>query len=585
LLIIAADLLPSFKILHPLVRRVAAQSCNPTVCGVWGQGFSTDPYNQDALMVQTTLLPTGNVLFWKANYDGTTIAKAYVWNPGTPGSFTNIDPPAHGTEPNNIFCAGHVVLPGGRVLIMGGQTHMGVPFGLSYTNIFDSSAGTLGAWWTWDASTPQKTLQDMSYGRWYPTSTVLADGSVLVQSGKDPNGNFVNTPERWIPNGSGGGGWTALTGIPQSDNVDVYYPWVYVDERLGHEGQVFVAGPDFYSDDIDAVHNNPYNGLPGYWLGQVLDHVSPPAGYGSVREYGSSVLYGPGRILVAGGESSAISAVPTPTAEVISLLDQNPSWRTTNSMNHARRHMNATVLPDGKVLVTGGTTANCANETDESNAVLEGELWDPISEQRSSAGTMQEARLYHSIALLLPDATVLIAGGGQGGSCGSPAQNFNTHTTAQIYSPPYLQQPGTRPVIGGLLNSYGANEFHYGQSLWFWLYGDPNGVGNSDTIKQVSLVRLPSVTHCFNQNQWFRTYLNTNDPRYSLYLDPNDNDPNAAIIYRHWTNTNDLARQLPSRPEELPPGHYMLFAINTAGVPSVATIVRITDPNNSWDQQ
>ena len=179
---------------------------------------------------------------------------------------------------------------------------------------------------------------------------------------------------------------------------------------------------------------------------------------------------------------------------------------------------------------------------------------------------------------------LLVAGGGQGGSCDT-SKWFYWHTTAQIYSPAYLQQGGTRPLIGGFLNSYGANEFHYGQYLWFWLSGDSNGSGNAATIQQVSLIRLPSVTHCFNQNQWFRTYLNTNDPRYNLYLDPNDNDPNAAMIRRHWTNANDLAIPLPSRPEELPPGRYMLFAVNTAGMPSKAAMIRITDPNNPQDQQ
>ena len=139
-----------------------------------------------------------------------------------------------------------------------------------------------------------------------------------------------------------------------------------------------------------------------------------------------------------------------------------------------------------------------------------------------------------------------------------------------------------QPIIGGMLSNNSTTEIHYGEYLWFWLYGDPNGPGNSDTIKQVSLVRLPSVTHSFNQNQWFKTYLDASDPRYSTYVDPGDpNEP--PTIQRHWTNANDLFVKIPSRREAMPPGHYMLFALNAAGVPSVAKIIRVSELNNQND--
>ena len=68
--------------------------------------------------------------------------------------------------------------------------------------------------------------------------------------------------------------------------------------------------------------------------------------------------------------------------------------------------MNAVLLPNGKILAMGGS--GVFNEA--STAALNAEIFDPISETWAPAGTNAYARLYHSSALLLPDATVWVAG-------------------------------------------------------------------------------------------------------------------------------------------------------------------------------
>lgn len=442
---------------------------------------------------------------------------------------------------NNIFCAGLSVLPSGNVLLTGGQTRLGINFGLNYANVFNYNGN--GGAGSWNDTTPP----NMAHGRWYPTNTQLGFGTVLVMSGGEfdryqdgaPVFHFVFTPEIWEPTGPGVGYFRSLSG-PTQDNVLPYYPWIFVDPRPGHEGWVFNAGAGTNTNFLDTSGAGTWNGGPS----RDQDPV-----YSSARSYGSAVQYGPGRYMIVGGRGpDGAGFRPTETAEVINLYDANPQWQATGSMANYRKYVNATVLPNGQVLATGGTSADCGNEADENWAIINAELWDPGTGQWSYAGTTSEARLYHSVALLLPDARVLVGGGGEGGACdGRP---FQWHLTAQIYEPAYLFR-GARPVIGGIVNNT-SHEVGYGEDVPFWV------LENSDNIAQVNLVRLPSVTHSFNENQGFY---------------------NLPIVSRHNIDDRDLTVHTPSRWEELPPGHYMMFALNYAGVPSVALIIRVRDPN------
>ena len=112
------------------------------------------------------------------------------------------------------------------------------------------------------------------------------------------------------------------------------------------------------------------------------------------RDYGSAVMYAPGKILVMGGGDP-----PTNTAEVIDLNDSSPTWRHVGSMVIARRQLNATLLPDGKVLVTGGTSKAGFNNADSASVVHAAELWDPTTEQwttlASSSASLAFTTLVH----------------------------------------------------------------------------------------------------------------------------------------------------------------------------------------------
>ena len=431
--------------------------------------------------IHSHVLPDGRVLTWGHSGDPT------VWDPRT-GAFT----PA----PNSIdiFCGGHSLLADGRLLVTGGN--IASDQGLPTANLFDYRTGQ----WT---QGPQ-----MARGRWYPTNTALPNGEMLVSSGEDETGALNPIPEVWQLNGTWRELSTASLEIP-------YYPWMFV----APDGRVFYAGWARTSRWLDTAGT-------GHWTA-----TGPAHKVAVTRIYGTAVMYEPGKVLVAGGNDSP----PEASAEVIDLNDKNPQWRLIAPMKHARHHAVGTLLPDGTVLVTGGTSSPGKN--DRTGSVMTPELWDPVTEQWTELAAMDVNRLYHSTALLLPDARVFTGGGGQPPADGQP-DNFN----AQIYSPPYLFNddgtPAARPQIDDA-----PGEIAYGAPI-------PVSTPAPGDVAQVTLVKLGSMTHAFNQSQRFMRLPFTAD---------------ASLI----------TATAPANPNLAPPGHYMLFLVGRNGAPSEARIVHL----------
>ena len=122
------------------------------------------------------------------------------------------------------------------------------------------------------------------------------------------------------------------------------------------------------------------------------------------------------------------------------MTQTSPAWVQVASMAFPRTYQNTTLLPDGTVLVTGGGPTTDA--TDVANAVLPAELWSPTTETWTTLASMSAPRLYHSEALLLPDGRVLISGGGRFDDDNEPTDQLS----AEFFAPPYLFK-GPRPVI------------------------------------------------------------------------------------------------------------------------------------------
>ncbi len=456
---------------------------DPAVVGQWSA-----PFSWPVVAIHTHVLPNGKVLAWQ-RLDSQLSTQTYLWDPAT-GSFTQIFNPT-----THLFCSGHAFLPDGRLLVSGGH-HFSDGHGEPHTNIFDYNTNT----WT--------RVSDMNAGRWYPTNTTLGTGEVLTVSGTFFNGSQVvnNTlPQVWQTTG----GWRSLTGAQLGLQL---YPWML----LAPNGRVFNSGPDRFTRFLDT------NGA-GAWIG------GPASNFG-YRDYGSSVMYDDGKVLITGG------GPPTNTTEVIDLNAAAPAWRFVGSMAFTRRQMNATILADGKVLATGGTSGGGFNNA--FGSVLAAEIWDPATESWSTMASMQIRRLYHSTAVLLPDGRVLSAGGGMPAGEGGIDTD---HPDAEIYSPPYLFR-GARPTI-----TSAPTTVNYGETFTV-------KTPDFNSITKVTWIRLSSVTHAFNENQ--------------------------RINYLSFTKVvkGGLFITAPSNRNVCPPGHYMLFILNSNGVPSVARIIRIQEP-------
>jgi hypothetical protein len=469
----------------------------PEEAGQWGavQSWPVVP-------IHMHLLPTGKVMFWDRHDDGAGGIGGddtpRLWDPTT-GISSTLSMPDY-----DLFCSGHSFLADGRLLITGGHKQDFV--GENKAIIYDPFTNI----WT--------PIPDMNAGRWYPSNVTLANGDILTLAGTTVKDTVNPLPQVWQ---AAGQTWRDLTTAQQGGfpGWADYYPFLY----QAPNGNVFDAGPQQAARYLDTSGT-------GKWTHVATSTVS-------YRDYGSSVMYDEGKVLIVGGNPRDADPdipmnSPSASAELIDLNAPAPAWRQVAPMSVGRRHLNTTLLPDGKVLVTGGSSVpGLDNPT---GAVLYPELWDPKTEQWTVMAGYTRYRGYHSTALLLPDGRILMGGGGHPNPAGGTEQK-----NVEIYSPPYLFN-GARPTI-----TYAPKQVTYGRPF---LIQTPDAA----SITNVNWIRLSSVTHAFNQNQ--------------------------RINHLSFSQASGgLSITAPSVANLSPPGYYMLFILNSKGVPSVASIVAVGD--------
>jgi hypothetical protein len=438
-------------------------------------------------------LLTGKYLMW--GHAG----EPQLWDPVT--GFTQVAD-ATCTDPTvcELFCAGHSFLADGTLLVAGGHNEaLGDDNGLLQASIFDGFA--------WRAT------GSMRYGRWYPTLVTMFDGRVIAISGDQAPGVNATIPERYDP---ATGAWTPLTSAGRKLAL---YPRAFVEPK---NGRIFVAG-----QENPSLYLNPLG--TGGW-------TNGPARVVADRSYGAAVMLDDKVVYYGGGGATNCPAsLPTRTAEMIDLAAAAPAWKAIAPMAFGRRQLNAVILADGTVLVTGGT-GQCGF-TNEAGAVFAAERWNPDggSNGQGAWTTMANAsvvRVYHSTAVLMPDGRVLSTGSGDGG--GTTQQN-----SYEIYSPPYLFQ-GDRPSY-----RLESNVIHYGGTFTIT-------TADAAMIRKVHLIRLASTTHAFDMSQRLR-----------------------SLAFQAAADGQSLTATVPLSGKLAPPGPYMLFVVNLAGVPSVGQIVRL----------
>jgi hypothetical protein len=353
-------------------------SAQTSVVGRWSA-----PANWPLAASHAALMADGRVLAW--NDTPGTIAQ--IWDPAT-GTFT-----AMPQISSNLVGSASALLGDGDVAILGGINAIGA--GVQDAHYFDPS----GPAWS--------SLYYMSQGRNEPTAVMLGDGRLLAISGERVAMQASDVPELCTP----GGAWSSLSvavlSLPKT-------PWTF----WLSTGDVLVVGPDRSTRQLT---------LAGYGSWHNLTSM-----LASGREGGTAVLVpgAPDRILALGGRDPA-----TPSCELLDL-PVSTAWSYVAPMARARRHHQATLLADGSVLVTGGTLAG----DDLEQSVYSAERYDPVANTWTTLASMSVSRRRDSVALLLPDARVLCTGGGDG-TAGS-----ELHANAEIFEPPYLFL-GARPAV------------------------------------------------------------------------------------------------------------------------------------------
>ncbi|RPH46223.1 MAG: DUF1929 domain-containing protein, partial [Burkholderiales bacterium] len=459
------------------------------------------------IAIHAALNPDGTVLTYGADENGQESGQLEyaVFDPST-GRNTLLP----NLTKTNLFCSAQTLLPSsGRMLLAGGDirgTGQVLPDGQLLTNrgvrdvnVFDFRDRSLVG-----TGTP------MARPRWYNSLLTLPDGRLLTLGGIDDKEQFKAVGE--VEVFTEGQGWRTL------QNANLSLPgnaWWYPRAWLTPNGRV-----TFMTEHI--LHSLDPNGA-----GRVFDAVGtlPFPSWINLP----ATMFDRGRVLMLGqgGQAAVVDLRgDTPTATPTGRTGDNRYWST------------LTTLADGKVLLTGGGALDDRGYDNSGTRVaLAASIWDPATGAWTDGASAQKSREYHSTAMLLPDATVLVGGGGAPG----PVSQLN----AEIYRPPYLFTASGAPAPRPRITSVPSTIAH-GESFVV-------AMNTTAPIKRVTMVRAGSVTHSLDVEQRF-----------------------LELPFRQ--NGNHLDARLDADANTAPPGFYMVFAIDAAGVPSVAKIVRVPVP-------
>ncbi|MGK4579530.1 galactose oxidase-like domain-containing protein [Kitasatospora sp. HPMI-4] len=522
----------------------ANKNFDPALFGKFTDYFSSPDYGD-----HIALLPTGKVLVFsfesvednpnKEPAPTQVIGKqnagrAYLWDPskGTGlNSFTAVPPPVidmpdglDEPRPAPFFCAGHSYLPNGMVGIFGGNLGGNHGTGAKLALVFDP----------WTETWHQE--QDMSVGRWYPSVVTGADGRQTIMSGQSELGwSKTATPivERFPAKGTGV--FFDKNKAPDGVALDRWkvdapfrpdYPHLF----SLNDGRIYGLGRDadqqFVFDPVAETRTS---------LANRPDEV--------MRNYGSAVALpngtsGPDSVLVLGGDRN--------NEKTYRFSSTDGTWREDTPRHFGRTQDDTLIFPNGNLFTVNGAY----DIRDYGNGELNPNA-DPKYRQTElrdangnwTLGPVQRLpRGYHSNAVILPDGRVMVTGDELQQIANNPNIKSGLNGTIEIYEPPYLHQ-GNRPS----LRTAPTSPLNYGTSFRV----------NTDTPADVTravLVAPITSTHS----------VDTSQRRLEL-----------KVTSRAGSQ---LVLQTPASAKDAPPGYYMLFLLNDAGVPSVAKWVQL-NPN------
>lgn len=354
-------------------------------------------------------------------------------------------------------------------------------------------------------------FDEMFHARWYGTSVNLPNGEILVVGGKDDLGGGSGTPEVYNPIE----GFRELTGA-HIETMDGSFArgWWYPQVWVNSSGDVFVTE----GGGQNTAYKMTTDGTG------TLDILGTLPFEARLQQPG--IMFRPDQVAQIGNEGGIWVAD-------ISDLSQAPTWTMVAQLDDSRADGGLSMLPDGRVIITGGALDHLRdNQLD--NANYDPVIWDPESNSLESLADPELARLYHSSHLLLPDGTIFVAGGG------APGPLVNTNY--EIYAPSYLYGADgalvDRPEIVTAPSNVEA--------------GDAFEITVDDTsdLARMTFVKSGGMTHATNADTRFL------DLDYTI-LD----EQTVSVSVPQGTVAT--------------PGIWMLFALDSNGVPSEAGMVGV----------
>lgn len=456
---------------------------------------------------------TGKVLFFagsgndasQAAYDNSPNG-VRLWDPNTGAFTTPTIPLDSGGNPIDLFCAGHSFRADGQLFVAGGNLQYDPFYGIDECFVFDFTANNGNGRWTQVAS--------MNRGRWYPTVLTLGDGRIFALSGFGLTGNLERNPE--IFNGSIG--WNIFSRRTSSlglyahlillSSGKIFYTGAQAFGNYGVSPRILTLPPNFNT----AIAQQLVSGLqrPGYG-NQAASVLLPPA-----QDQ---------KVMITGGGNSTGAA--TNRVNIVNLSNST-TYTAAASLRYARLHHNAVLLPDRTVFVCNGS----GGEEDLSQSTLPAEIYNPATNTWTAVETPSvSGRVYHSVAVLLPDGRVVVAGG-------NPDRGIYENRI-EIYSPAYVSQP--KPTISSAPTAATYNTTITIQT------DQP-----ATNIQWVHLIRPMATTHGLDTEQRL------------VDLPINSRSGNALNV------------QITSNRNIAPPGYYMLFVVNNNNIPSVARWLQLT---------
>jgi hypothetical protein len=367
-------------------------------------------------------------------------------------------------------------------------------------------------------------VADMHEKRWYPTLTALPDGKVLSVSGLDGGGQVVDGSQNEVYDPATKQ-WTLR---PDLDRYFATYPALF---------QTAVPGRLFYSGSNAGFGPEDRGREPGFW--NLTDNTFRPVPGlrdADQMETSTSAWAGPVQnqtVMVVGGGGIGESTRSTKRIDLIDLSDPEPRYRPGPDLPEGTRYAHAVTLPDDTTLITNGSNDYRGRGASDNHTAR---LFHPATNTLSVVADPRVGRNYHSSALLLPDGRVLTIGSDPlyRDKKNSIAGEFDQRI--EIFTPPYLFR-GARPRIEDAPASVAA--------------GASFDATVSRKVTSARLVRPGSATHM----------LNTDQRSVALDLAPNA--------------TGGVTLTVPAERTLVPPGPYLLFVVDAAGIPSVGRWIRV----------